>query len=143
MAIRSKRSTTSASVFPASHNFRVFMTPKSAARLLWTYGEDGLWPRALELTLHDMAALAPVFGGVNSRADLVERYLPDAPVKSRLLRLLPLIEFLEGAPRAPARFRGRPARQMPAELLYPPGEDGWTDPELLELARLSDALRRG
>jgi hypothetical protein len=85
----------------------VITSPLSLARVLWWYGEDALWPRALELTPAEVGRLAPAFARLRNDPRLVARTWPSAPADAYLL--LPTIGLLEGASaRLPDDTGGRP-----------------------------------
>lgn len=112
----------------------------SLARLLWWYGEDDLWPRALQLRPTVVADLAPEFGRLASDRSAVERVWPNAPRDAPLL--LPTIHFLTGEARPAVRIRRRPTRDMPAVLAV--DEAGrWADPGLAEVGRILDEREFG
>ena len=115
----------------------VITSPLSLARLLWWYGEDDLWPRALDLSPPAVAYLAPEFAELRSDPAAVAAVWPSAPDDGYLL--LPAIGLLEGAPRPAVRRHRRPDAGMPADLAL--AEDvRWADPALAEVARLVDEM---
>jgi len=115
----------------------VITSPLSLARVLWWYGEDALWPRALELTPVEVARLAPAFARFRNLPELVARTWPSAPAGAYLL--LPTIGLLEGAVRPAARRQRRATSLMPSVLDV--DEDArWKDPQLLEVCRVVDEL---
>lgn len=113
----------------------VTTSPLSLARMLWWYGEDELWPRALELAPARVAGLAKEFGRLYLDDAKVERLWPQAPKHAYLL--LPVIRLLEGKPRPAARSRRRPEKNMP-EVLRADEEARWNDPGFQEVKRLVD-----
>jgi hypothetical protein len=92
----------------------VITSSLSLARVLWWYGEDGLWPRARALEPSAVADLAEEFARYLDPGRLAEIW-PDAPRHAHLV--LPVIELFEGRPRPAARRRRRPEKHMPAELV--------------------------
>ena len=115
-------------------------SPLSLARLLWWYGEDELWPRALGLSPLVVADLAPEFGRLRSDRTAVEQIWPSAPRDAPLL--IPVIELLEGRARPAARSRRRPANQMP-EVLVVDEAGRWNDPSFAEVNRILDQRHFG
>ena len=121
---------------------RVVTSPLSLARLLWWYGEDDLWPRALALEPVVVADLATEFARWYGDAKKLERAWPGHPRDAHLL--LPVIAHLEGRARPAARTRRRPEKDMPAPLVADE-EARWNDPGLDEVTRIlreRDAKRR-
>jgi hypothetical protein len=112
----------------------------SLARRLWCYGEDDLWPRALQLPPSVVADLASEFGRLASDRAAVERIWPSAPRDAPLL--IPMIQYLEGRPRPAVRTRRRPTKAMPAILAVDEG-DRWADPGLAEVSRILDDRQFG
>lgn len=110
-------------------------SPLSLARLLWWYGEDELWPRALKLPPVVVADLASAFGELAADESLVERLWPSAPRDAPVL--LPVIGYLEGRPRPAARSRRRAAKNMP-DILDVDQEGRWADPGFAEVNRILD-----
>jgi hypothetical protein len=117
----------------------VVTSPLSLARLLWWYGEDELWPRALSLAPLVVADLAPEFGRLGADRPSVESIWPKAPRDAPLL--IPIIEYLEGRPRPAARSRRRQTKAMPPALAVDEAAR-WDDPGLHEVARILDERRR-
>ena len=113
----------------------VITSPLSLGRVLWWYGEDALWPAALELSPTTVADLAPRFAELLTKPESVQRLWPDAPSSDAHL-LLGTIEHLEGRPR-PAARRHRRGTPMP-DVLNVSEEERWSDPALLEVHRLVD-----
>ena len=118
----------------------VTTSPLSLARLLWFYGEDSLWERALALSPGAVADLAPVFGELRLDGARLHRLWPDGPRDSYLL--LPVIELLERVARPAARTRRRPKKQLP-DVLDVAEEVRWSDPQFREVSRLVDAKLHG
>ena len=114
----------------------VVTSPLSLARLLWWYGEDALWPRALDLAPEQVAALATSFARLRADPAEVARRWPAAPRHDAHL-LLPTIGLLEGTPRPARRRQRRSVSGMPAVLAVE-DEKRWRDPALAEVARLVD-----
>lgn len=114
---------------------QVITSPLSLARVLWWYGEDALWPAALELSPADVASLAPRLARLRTAPEVVETLWPGAPTADAHL-VLGAIERLEGRPRAAAR-RHRRGGPMP-EPLDADEESRWADPALDEVLRLVD-----
>ena len=114
----------------------VVTSPLSLARVSWWYGEDGIWPKALELLPSVVAGLAPRFGELLSEPDLVRDVWAEAPRHDAHL-LLGTIEHFEGRLRAGAR-RHRRTGVMPAELDRTE-EARWADPALAAVLMLVDA----
>src|SRR6476661_8314801 len=79
----------------------VTTSPLSLARLLWFYGEDSLWERALAPSPRAVADLAPLFGELRLDGARLHLLRPDGPRDSYLL--LPVIELLEGVARGHVR----------------------------------------
>ena len=121
-----------------SSRMNIVTTATSLARLLWWYGEDGLWPAALKLRADDMALLPPKFARLYLNPDLVEAIWHNAPLKSAYY-LIPAIELLEGTERPAALRRRRPKSTMPKALVE---YDGWTDLALKQVPNLLDGNRR-
>lgn len=107
----------------------------SLARLLWWYGEDDLWPRALQLQPSAVADLGPEFARLASDRSAVERVWAKAPTDAALL--LPTIQLLTGETRAAVRRRRRPTKDMPVALAIDM-EGLWGDPGLAEVSRILD-----
>jgi hypothetical protein len=114
---------------------QVITSPLSLARVLWWYGEDALWPAALELAPQDVASMATRFAELRRTPELIETLWPGAPMADAHL-VLGAIEHLEGQPRAAAR-RHRRGGPMP-ETLDLSEELRWADPALDEVLRLVD-----
>lgn len=110
-------------------------SPLSLARVLWWYGEDDLWPRALNLPPLAVADLAAEFGRLASDPSAVERLWPSAPRDAFLL--IPVIALLERRPRPAARSRRRPSKQLP-EVLDVDQAGLWSDPGLAAVSRNLD-----
>ncbi len=115
----------------------VITSPLSLARVLWWYGEDALWPRALELTPAEVGRLAPAFARLRNDPRLVAHTWPSAPADAYLL--LPTIGLLEGAVRPAARRHRRATSLMPP-VLDVDEDRRWKDPQLLEVCREVDRL---
>lgn len=113
----------------------VITSPLSLARVMWWYGEDALWPAALELSAVDVADLAPRFAQLLSDPLLVESLWPGAPALDAHL-VLGTIERLEGRAR-PAARRHRRGGKMP-DVLDRSEEERWRDPALAAVLRLVD-----
>lgn len=113
----------------------IITSPLSLARVLWWYGEDSLWPRALELDPRVVADLAEEFAHLMNHPEQTARLWPSAPRDAYLL--LPTIGSLEGRPRPAGRRHRRPASLMP-EVLAVEEEQRWEDPQLLLVARMVD-----
>jgi len=111
----------------------VITSPLSLGRVLWWYGEDALWPAALELSPATVADLAPRFAELLSKPESIETLWPDAPTSDAHL-VLGTIEHLEGR-RRPAARRHRRGGPMPF-VLNVIEEERWRDPELAEVLRL-------
>ena len=111
----------------------VITTPLSLARVMWWYGEDELWPAALELTPETVADLAPRFAALRAVPERLEILWPGAPIADAYL-VLGTIEHLEGQER-PAVRRHRRGGPMPDELDRSE-EERWRDPALVEVLRL-------
>ena len=111
----------------------VITSPLSLARVLWWYGEDGLWPPALELAPDVVADLAPRFARLRAEPAVVELLWPGAPLADAHL-VLGVIEQLEGRPR-PAARRHRRGGPLP-DVLDLSEHERWHDPVLAEVLRL-------
>jgi hypothetical protein len=111
----------------------VITSPLSLARVLWWYGEDGLWPDALGLSPAQVADLAPAFAELRAAPEVIELLWPGAPLADAHL-VLGAIEHLEGRLR-PAARRHRRGGPMPAALDREE-EARWRDPALVEVYRL-------
>jgi hypothetical protein len=111
----------------------VITSPLSLGRILWWYGEDDLWPAALELAPAAVAELAPRFARLRAAPELVELMWPGAPLQDAHL-VIGTIEHLEGRPRPGAR-RHRRGGPLP-DALDRTEEDRWHDPALAEVFRL-------
>jgi hypothetical protein len=111
----------------------VITSPLSLARLLWWYGEDGLWTRALLLEPAVVADLAPRLAELRAAPEVLELLWPGAPEADAYL-VLGAIEHLEGRPR-PAARRHRRGGPMPDPLDVSEHER-WHDPVLDEVFRL-------
>jgi len=111
----------------------VITSPLSLARVLWWYGEDDLWPAALELAPAVVADLAPRFAELRDAPEIMQLLWSGAPLSDAHL-VLGTIEHLEGRPR-PARRRHRRGGPMP-EVLDPGEDERWRDPALAEVFRL-------
>lgn len=61
----------------------------SLARILWWYGEDDLWPRALNMEPVEVADLAPEFARLRMEPDELKKLWPGHPRDAYLL--VPLI----------------------------------------------------
>jgi hypothetical protein len=73
----------------------VITSPRSLGRVMWWYGEDDLWPAALELTPAAVADLAPRFADLLAVPERIEILWPGAPLADAHL-VLGTIEHLEG-----------------------------------------------
>lgn len=118
-------------------------SPLSLARLLWWYGEDDLWPRALRIPPSVVADLADDFGRLHLDRAAVERIWPSAPRRNADAPLLLVaISHLEGRARPAARSRRRPSKAMPGALDV--DEAGlWVDPGFAEVNRILDQRHFG
>ena len=113
----------------------VITSPLSLGRVLWWYGEDELWPTALELSPAKVADLAPRFAELHAAPEVVELLWPGAPIADAHLVLV-AIEHLEGRARPAAR---RHRRGGPLPPVLDVAEDlRWRDPALVEVLRLVD-----
>lgn len=92
----------------------VITPPLSLARVLWWYGEDDLWPAALELAAVVVADLAPRFAELRAAPEMVELLWSGAPLADAHL-VRGTIEHLEGHPRPAVRRhrRGGPVPEVP------------------------------
>jgi hypothetical protein len=113
----------------------VVTSPLSLARVLWWYGEDGLWPRALTLRPTEVADLAPRFAELLAQPLLVADLWPCPPRHDAHL-VLGTIEHLEERLR-PAARRHRRSGPMPDELDLSE-EARWADPVLAAVLLLVD-----
>lgn len=113
----------------------VITSPRSLGRVMWWYGEDDLWPAALELTPAAVADLAPRFADLLAVPERIEILWPGAPLADAHL-VLGTIEHLEGKAR-PAARRHRRGGPMP-DVLDLSEEERWRDPALVEVLRLVD-----
>lgn len=113
----------------------VITSPLSLGRVLWWYGEDALWPAALDLSPSAVAGLAPRFAELLSKPESIESLWPDAPMSDAHL-VLGAIEHLEGQAR-PAARRHRRGAPMP-DVLEVSEAERWADPALAEVIRLVD-----
>ena len=111
----------------------VITSPLSLARILWWYGEDGLWIPALHLEPAVVAHLAPRLAELRASPGVLELLWPGAPLADAHL-VLGAIEHLEGRPR-PAARRHRRGGPMPGRLEVSE-DDRWHDPDLAEVFRL-------
>lgn len=102
---------------------------------MWWYGEDALWPAALDLSPVEVADLAPRFAELLAAPELIESLWPGAPRLDAHL-VLGTIEHFEGHPRAAIR-RHRRGGPMPDDLAVTEKER-WADPALAEVLRLID-----
>lgn len=108
-------------------------SPLSLGRVLWWYGEDALWPAALELPPAAVADLAPRFATLLAEPERIEILWPGAPTADAHL-VLGTIEHLEGRAR-PAARRHRRGGPMP-DVLDVSEAERWMDPALAEVLRL-------
>ncbi len=115
----------------------VITSPLSLARILWWYGEDDLWPAALELAPSAVAQLASRFAELRAAPEQVELLWPGAPHTDAHL-VVGTIEHLEGRPRPGAR-RHRRGGPVP-EVLDRDEDERWHDPALAEVFRLVQEL---
>jgi hypothetical protein len=104
----------------------ILTSSMSLARLLWRYGEDGLWRDAFELSPEKVARV-----GAHAGELALER--PGMGTDAALMAAA--IERLEGAIRRPARTRRRPEKDMPQELAATEG-DLWSDLGLKAVSRV-------
>jgi hypothetical protein len=111
----------------------VITSPLSLARIMWWYGEDGLWTAALLLQPVVVADLAPRLAELRASPGLLELLWPGAPLADAHL-VLGAVEHLEGRPR-PAARRHRRGGPMPDRLDVSEHER-WRDPALAEVFRL-------
>ncbi|HEX5088614.1 MAG TPA: hypothetical protein VFV89_12460 [Nocardioides sp.] len=111
----------------------VITSPLSLARIMWWYGEDGLWTPVLLLEPAVVADLAPRFAELRGAPGVLELLWPGAPLADAHL-VLGTIEHLEGRPR-PAARRHRRGGPMP-EQLHVNEDERWHDPALAEVFRL-------
>ena len=111
----------------------VITSPLSLARVLWWYGEDGLWTPALLLEPAVVADLAPHLAELRAAPGVLELLWPGAPLADAHL-VLGTIEYLEGRPR-PAARRHRRGGPMPDRLAVSEYER-WRDPAAAEVFRL-------
>lgn len=111
----------------------VITSQLSLGRILWWYGEDALWPAALELTPPELGNLAPRFAELLAIPGLIEILWPGAPTSDAHL-VLGTIEHFEGRVR-PAARRHRRGGPMP-DVLDLSEEERWRDPALAEVLRL-------
>ena len=95
----------------------ILTSSMSLARLLWRYGEDGLWRDALELSPERVAS-------VGAHAGELALEQPGMGTDGALTAAA--IECLEGAVRRPTRTCRRPEKDMPQELAASEG-DLWSD----------------
>lgn len=113
----------------------VVTSPLSLGRVLWWYGEDELWSKAVLLMPSEVADLAPRFGELHAAPEIMELLWPGAPIRDAHL-VLGTIEYLEGRPR-PAARRHRRGGALP-RVLDVNEELRWRDPSLAEVLRLVD-----
>jgi hypothetical protein len=111
----------------------VITSPLSLARIMWWYGEDGLWTPALHLEPAVVASLAPRLAELRASPGVLELLWPGAPLADAHL-VLGAIEHLEGRPR-PAMRRHRRGGPMP-DRLEVSEDERWGDPALAEVFRL-------
>jgi hypothetical protein len=111
----------------------VITSPLSLARVMWWYGEDGLWTAALLLEPAVVADLAPRLAELRAAPGVLELLWPGAPLADAHL-VLGAIEHLEGHAR-PAARRHRRGGTMPDRLDVSEHER-WRDPALAEVFRL-------
>lgn len=116
----------------------VVTSPLSLARLLWWYGEDGLWEQALALSPERVADIGERAGAFF--ADPAARQLWAEPPRDWPL-LLAVIEALEGRARPSARRRRRPTKDMPIRI-NATEEERWMDPQLRAVGRVVDSRNR-
>jgi hypothetical protein len=112
----------------------VMTSRQGLARALWSYGEDGLWTRALDLPLERMLDVGQLAGDLYCAK--TSEWL-GRRVNAGLCLALAGIQTLEGEPRPPRLLRRRPDRQLPAELINT--DPMCVDPELGEVDRLLHA----
>jgi hypothetical protein len=108
----------------------VITSPLSLARVLWWYGEDGLWTQAFLLEPSAVADLAPRLAELRAAPEVLELLWPGAPLADAHL-VLGAIEHLEGRPR-PAARRHRRGGPMPQRLDVSEYQR-WRDPALAQV----------
>ena len=113
----------------------VITSPLSLGRVMWWYGEDALWPAALELAPAEVADLSTRFAELLVPPERIEILWPGAPSADAHL-VLGTIEHFEGRTR-PAARRHRRGGPMP-DVLDVSEEERWRDPTLVEVLRLVD-----
>ena len=114
----------------------VVTSPLSLARLLWWYGEDVLWARALVLAPETVALLSEDFAALLAHPEEIARLWPSPPPDAYLL--IPTIGELEGEPR-PAARRQRRRSALPLALDVEE-EKRWRDPQLEAVAWMVDRM---
>ena len=104
----------------------VIFSAEQAAAALWTYGEDALVDRAIQISDDDLPSLWAWAG---------DHWYPDhgLPLESRLIldkiTAFAAMYFLEGRVRPLAQERRRPKNRMPEHLRNaPPARDGLPRP---------------
>jgi hypothetical protein len=96
--------------------FHIVTSPRMLAGMLWAYGEDALWERALQLPAETVADIGERAGVLALDAALADRISPDRPRAISWVLVVATIEALEGRARPPARRRRRPDRAKPEGL---------------------------
>ena len=112
----------------------VITSPLSLARIMWWYGEDGLWTAALLLEPAVVADLAPRLAELRAAPEVLDLLWPGAPLADAHL-VLGAIEHLEGRPR-PGRRAGIDAVDRCLDRLDVSEPERWRDPVLAEVFRL-------
>jgi len=97
--------------------FVVVTSPMILAGLLWSYGEDDLWERALQLPPETVADIGERTGQLVLDAALADRIWPERPRSTSWGLVVATIEALEGRTRPPLRRRRRPATSKPERLI--------------------------
>lgn len=115
----------------------VITTPLSLGRLLWWYGEDSLWEKALVLSPDAVAAIGERAAQLLLDESTADALWPERPRGDWAL-LLAGIEALSGVRRPAARRRRRPAKSMPSQLVATEA-DLWFNHDL---KRVEDAYKR-
>jgi hypothetical protein len=118
----------------------VVTSPLSLGRLLWWYGEDTLWERALELTPEAVADIGERAGFLALRPTVADQIWVNRP-RSDWPVLLAAIEAIEGHGRPAARRRRRATKGMPERLAVSEAER-WNDPQLRAVAAIVDERNR-
>ena len=105
----------------------ILTSPMSLARLLWRYGEDGLWQDALGLSPEKVASIGSFAG---------ELALAHPGMGTNEALIAAAIENLEGTIRPPARTRRRSNKEMPPDLAATE-DDLWSDPGCSTVTRIA------